>query len=78
MPKYRVTLHDVFRVAFAADVDVEADTREEAEKKALDMAHRGKVEFGDVEEWMDWDETQVIDADEVDDAEVPGDVAGEA
>jgi hypothetical protein len=50
VPKYRVTLHDVFRVAFAADVDVEADTREEAEKKALDMAHRGKVEFGAVDE----------------------------
>lgn len=65
MQTYEIQLSMYGSVAERADIKVEANTQEEAEKKALDMAESGEVSFSNDGEATDGWEYQVENAEEI-------------
>lgn len=52
-------------VAERADIEIEADSKEEAEKKALEMCEKSEVEFSENNESVDGWEYQVENIEEL-------------
>jgi len=63
--KYKVQLSMYGSVAERADIVIEAETKEAAEKKALEMSEACEVEFTNNQESMDGWQYQVEDCQEV-------------
>lgn len=63
--KYKIQLSMYGTVAERADIEIEAATEEEANKKALEMCDNGEVKFSDNQESVDGWEYQTENIEEI-------------